>query len=351
MQNPRPLPPPPASAATLGAVDAAPPIIKETLAHGLLAWFDAQGRALPWREARTPYHALVAEVMLQQTQVVSALPYYQRWLARFPTVQALAEAPLDEVLKQWEGLGYYRRARHLHRAARRIAERGGRFPESYEGWLELPGVGPYTAAALASMLSRERVLAVDGNVKRLAARLFALEGEVTAERARSALAPQLDGARPGDFNEALMDLGATVCTPKAPKCSSCPLSASCLAFRTGRVRELPTPKAKPARPHRERYAVIDLQDGHVWLRQRPPEEMLSGLWGFALVESPPANARAVAPVTHAYTHFSTTVTPVVMTSAGLEGRFVPLAEVERLALSALDRKILAALCAAGILGP
>lgn len=333
-------------------MDAAPPTSQAAaLSDGLLAWFDAQGRTLPWREARTPYRALVAEVMLQQTQVATALPYFERWLARFPTVEALAAAPPGEVLKLWEGLGYYRRAHNLHRAARLVAERGGAFPEGYEGWLELPGVGPYTAAALASMLSGERVLAVDGNVKRLAARLFGLEGEVSAERARAALAPHQSGARPGDFNEALMDLGATICTPKRPACERCPLSAHCLALRSGRAGELPTPKARAARPHRERYAVVDLRGEEIWLRQRPPQEMLSGLWGFVLLEALPAGARALEPVSHAYTHFSTTVTPVLTTIEGLEGRFVPVRQLEALALSTLDRKILATLRAAGILVP
>lgn len=325
------------------------------LSARLLAWFEEHGRALPWREARTPYRALVAEMMLQQTRVATALPYYERWLARFPTVQALAEAPLESVLKQWEGLGYYRRARHLHRSAQLIAAQGGRFPTTYQGWLELPGVGPYTAAALASMLAGERVLAVDGNVKRLAARLFALEGEVTAARTRATFAPHLQGTAPGDFNEALMDLGATVCTPKAPACPICPLQACCSAYRSGRVEAFPTPKVRATKPHRLRYAVVAVQDGALWLRRRRHDEMLPGLWGFVLLSTRPASGQMLEPVSHGYTHFDTTVTPVVISDApsdmGLEGAFVTAEAVEELALSRLDRKILAVLRDAGIVTP
>lgn len=326
--------------------------MKPTLSEALLSWFDRSRRKLPWRESRTPYRVLVSEVMLQQTQVATVLPYYQRWLRRFPSVQVLAEAPLDEVLKHWEGLGYYRRARNLHRAAQLVAlEQDGTFPRGYQGWLELPGVGPYTAAALASVVDGEAVLAVDGNIRRVAARLFGLAGEVTDERAREVLTPLLPAARPGDFNEALMDLGATVCTPKSPDCSSCPLSDCCFAFRENRVAEFPSPKARASRPHRERYAVVDRQGEMLWLRQRSADEMLAGLWGFVLLEFPPEGARQLPAVEHAYTHFRTTVTPVLGSSEGLEGRFVSAAELGALALSTLDHKILGVLREAGILGP
>ncbi len=326
-----------------------PPHPVATLTDALLEWFERTRRKLPWRASRTPYRVLVSEVMLQQTQVATVVPYFERWLARFPDVQTLADAPLDDALKLWEGLGYYRRARNLHRAAQLVAQQGGVFPTDYQGWLSLPGVGPYTAAALASIVNGESVVAVDGNVKRVSARLFVLEGEVKPEVAREHLEPLLPQGRPGDFNEALMELGATVCTPKRPTCQRCPLSAYCLAYQTGRVEALPTPKTRAAIPHRVRYAVVDVQDEKIWLRQRGADEMLSGLWGFALLEELPPNAQTLPPVTHAYTHFSTAVTPVLTTSRGLEGAFVPTSDLDALALSTLDRKILSGLRDAGIL--
>jgi A/G-specific adenine glycosylase len=181
--------------------------------------------------------------MLQQTQVTTVIPYFERWLKKFPTVQTLASAPIDEVLKQWEGLGYYRRARNLHKAAQIITfEKKGGFPRSYEGWKELPGIGSYTAAAISSIVNGEKVLAVDGNVKRVAARLFMIKGEVTEKEAKKRLEPYLPQVNSGDFNEALMELGATICTPKNPKCLFCPVNTYCKAYQKGQVDKFPSLK-------------------------------------------------------------------------------------------------------------
>lgn len=327
-----------------------------TLIHvtdALLEWFARVKRALPWRKGRNPYRVWISEIMLQQTQVATVIPYFERWTARFPDVQILAEAPVDDVLKLWEGLGYYRRARNLHKAAQVVAaERGGLFPSSYEGWLELPGVGPYTAAAVASIVGGEKVVAVDGNVKRVAARVFGLSGVVNEQEVRHLFTPHLP-ENPGDFNEALMELGATLCTPRNPACDVCPLAQGCIAFQENRVAELPTPKRRRTRPHRERYAVVDVrvtaQGTTLWLRQRTPEEMLPGLWGFVLLEEKPAEAETFPAAEHVYTHFSTRVTPILTPHGKAEGRYVAVAELESLALSTLDHKILKVLREAELL--
>ena len=313
----------------------------------LLSWFGETGRDLPWRRERTPYRVLVSEVMLQQTQVATVVPYFERWLGRFPTLQALADAPLDDVLKKWEGLGYYRRARFLHEAARAVQKNyGGELPRRYDELLELPGVGAYTAAAVASLAFGEDVLAVDGNVKRVASRLFTLP-QPTEKAVKEKLLPHLPKARAGAFNEALMELGALLCTPRAPRCNACPVSGSCEAFRTGRVAEFPPPKPKKKVPHVKRFALVRVEDGALWLRRRGEGEMLGGLWGFPLLEEATEEAveeavmgKRLGSVTHAYTHFKITATPVLVAKAPEEGLFVRIEDLPKLALSKLDHKIL-----------
>jgi A/G-specific adenine glycosylase len=307
----------------------------------LLEWFHNHKRNLPWRKKRTPYRVWLSEAMLQQTQVATVIPYFERWLKKFPTVQDLANAPLDDVLKHWEGLGYYRRARNLHKAARIIAiEEKGAFPTSYEGWLELPGIGPYTAAAISSIVNGEKVLVVDGNVKRVAARLFMIKGEVSEKDAKKRLEPFLPDTKPGDFNESLMELGATLCTPKNPKCLFCPVNEYCKAYQKGQVDKFPNPKFKKETPQRHRYALVSIQNDAIWLRQRKETEMLSGLWGFVLVEEQP-KGQILSNVSHVYTHFRLTVTPVMgKIPKKTEGKFIPLVELEKYALSTLDYKVL-----------
>ena len=309
--------------------------------ESLLEWFHRNKRDLPWRKNRTPYRVWLSEVMLQQTQVKTVIPYYERWLNIFPNVQDLAEAPLDDVLKQWEGLGYYRRARNLHRAAQLVAfERDGVFPDSYEAWLELPGVGPYAAAAISSILNSESVVSVDGNVKRVAARLFLIEDVPGAKDVRVRLTPYLPAENPGDFNEALMELGATICTKRKPMCTFCPVQAVCQAYAAGRTGELPVMAKRKVRPHYERYAILHIKENSLWLRRRGEDEMLNGLWGFVLVDEEP-RGKQLAKVKHAYTHFSLEVTPVLTNAPeDAEGEFVKLKNVNDLALSTLDRKIL-----------
>lgn len=310
------------------------------LARDLLDWFAAAQRPLPWREARTPYRVWVSEAMLQQTQVATVIPYFGRWLTRFPTPEALAEAPLSDVLKAWEGLGYYRRARLLHEGAKVVvAQHGGVLPRTYDALLELPGIGPYSAAAVASLAFGERVLAVDGNVKRVAARLFRLPGEVRPAAVQEHLESQLPETQAGAFNEALMELGATVCTPRAPRCGACPVNSHCEAFRYGQVARFPAPKVRKKVPQVHRFALVCHRATALWLRERPTDEMLGGLWGFVLSETAPPGAQ-LEPVRHTYTHFKITATPVQVATPPVIGRWVECAELETLALSKLDYRIL-----------
>ena len=211
-----------------------------TLARRLCAWFARVKRPMPWRLAPSPYVCWLSEIMMQQTTYGAVLPYYARFLERFPTVEALAAAPASAVLKVWEGLGYYARARNLHKAAKQICAAGAaRWPKGLAEWSAVPGVGPYTAAALASVLDGERAPVVDGNVARVFARVWELEDDFHAQGARRKLAARLQplmderGIRPGDFNQAMMELGALVCTPANPACATCPLAADCAARRAG----------------------------------------------------------------------------------------------------------------------
>ncbi|MCA9835356.1 MAG: A/G-specific adenine glycosylase, partial [Trueperaceae bacterium] len=311
------------------------------MTNDLLTWFHRLKRDLPWRKNRNPYRVWLSEVMLQQTQVATVIPYFERWLERFPTISDLAQASFDEVLKSWEGLGYYRRAKNLHRAAQKVAfELEGRFPETYEAWLELPGIGPYSAAAISSIVNGERVVAVDGNVKRVASRLFLLKGEPQEALVRENLSPYLPETCPGDFNEAMMELGATLCKKQTPACLYCPLTSHCLAYQQGKTADYPEAKKKTKRPHYEKYALIDIQDGKIWLRQRSETEMLNGLWGFVLVDDVNDEVKRLERVTHAYTHFSLGVTPVLEKASNSDGEYIPLENLDTLALSTLDRKIL-----------
>lgn len=253
-------------------------------AAALLAWYDRHRRTLPWRSANPdPYRVWLSEVMLQQTTVAAVGPRYARFLARFPDVAALAAAPEGEVLEEWAGLGYYARARNLHAAARAVVARGG-FPDTEPALRELPGIGAYTAAAIAAIAFNRPALPVDGNVERVVARLFAIETPLPAARpalarqARRLLEDPAAAARPGDFAQALFDLGATVCTPRGPTCALCPWRPACAGRANGIAETLPRKAAKPERGRR--YGVhFRLTDtaGHILLRRRPPSGLLGGM--------------------------------------------------------------------------
>ncbi len=251
----------------------------------LCRWYEREKRDLPWRDSRDPYAILVSEFMLQQTRVDTVIPYYLRFLERFPDVFSLASADTESVLKTWEGLGYYRRARHLHEAARIVAEKHeGRIPGSYEDLLALPGFGPYTAAAVAGIAHGEAVPVVDGNVLRVASRFWALEDDISAEKTKRAVKsrfePIIRNHDPGTFNQAIMELGALICTPKAPRCDACPLHDSCRAHREKRVEELPVKAPAKILPHYAIAVGVIFRKGRVLIGKRPANAMLGGLWEF-----------------------------------------------------------------------
>lgn len=251
----------------------------------LLTWYDTNARVLPWRSHPAPYHVLVSEFMLQQTQVDTVLPYYLRFIEAWPSVEVLANAEEQAVLKLWEGLGYYRRALNLHRSARLIVENfHGKVPSEYDDLLKLPGVGPYTTAAIASIAFDKPVAAVDGNIRRVYARLFAVEGELeekaTEARLQELAAETLSQERPGDFNQALMDLGATICTPRKPLCNLCPLLQLCQAYQLGIADDLPKRKEKLKVPHYVVTAAVIQENDKVLITQRAKGDLLGGMWEF-----------------------------------------------------------------------
>jgi len=249
--------------------------------RALLSWYDRHRRELPWRRTKDPYGVWVSEVMLQQTTVKTAMPYYEAFLKRFPTLQALAEEPEEEVLGAWSGLGYYHRARNLHRGAQHVAERhGGRFPRTLEAALAVPGVGLYTASAILSIAHGLPLPVVDGNVRRVLARLLALRGpEYRKDGPYYNRAEELlDRERPGDWNQALMELGATVCTPRDPGCEACPLRSRCRARALGVVDELPEGRARRAPVDVQVAAALVERDGKVLLVRRPEGRLLGRMW-------------------------------------------------------------------------
>ena len=251
----------------------------------LLAWYDAHRRDLPWRRTHDPYRIWLAETMLQQTRVETAIPYYRRFLRRFPTPKTLADASIDDVLTLWAGLGYYRRARNLHAAAQRIvADHAGRVPDDPQALRALPGVGRYTAGAILSIAFGRAAPAVDGNVTRVLCRLFAIASNAKAgptQKRLWTLAERLVPAeRPGHFNQALMDFGATLCTPTRPACGVCPVRDLCRAFGAGRQLDLPRlPRARPI-PHYDVPIGLIWRRGRLLIAKRRPDVMLGGLWEF-----------------------------------------------------------------------
>ena len=244
----------------------------------LLSWYDANRRELPWRDHPDPYAVLISEFMLQQTTVTAVISYFDKWIKRYPNIEKLAEADLEEVLRQWEGLGYYSRARNLHAAAGEIvSEYGGKVPDGLADLKKLPGVGNYTAAAVASIAFGVRAPALDANNLRVWSRLL-----VSSDRKKigRVFARVLPATRPGDFNQALMDLGSSVCTPRNPICTACPLAPWCRAFRTEVVSEYPQKKARPDTTHIEAAIGIIVRDEKILVQRRPDTGLMARLWEF-----------------------------------------------------------------------
>lgn len=334
------------------------------LRRALLAHYDRERRDLPWRGETDPYRILVSEVMLQQTRVETVLGRYGSWLERFPDLASLAGAADDDVMKAWEGLGYYRRARNLHRTARLVRERpGGALPSTYAELAELPGLGEYTAGAVASIAYGIAAAAVDGNARRVLARLFDL-ADPSARELRRLAALLVDPRRPGDFNQALMELGATICTPRAPACGRCPLGRLCAARAAGTVGERPAPRRRAPAPTVEiGVAVLLTHDRRVLVVRRPEAGLLGGLWEFPGEElrggeTPGIAAtraatrrgvrvrsrgRALAPVPHAFSHLKAVYRPVLYRlqrpQGAAQGRWVRLERLSTLALPVAQRRI------------
>jgi A/G-specific adenine glycosylase len=352
-------------------------------ADRVVAWQRAHGRSgLPWQHTHDPYRVWLSEIMLQQTQVSTVLGYYARFLERWPAVRALAEAPLDDVLALWSGLGYYARARNLHRCAQAVvAGHGGEFPRSSAALAQLPGIGRSTAAAIAAFCFGEHVAILDGNVKRVLARVLAFEGDLATAAAERALwdhatrmlpeapqeAPQ-EAARHAvmaAYTQGLMDLGAGVCTARAPDCHACPVASTCQAFIQGTTGSYPV-KTRKLRRGQRANALLWLQQGHrIWLAPRPPRGVWAGLWSMPEFDDGDALARRVAawpgtlewlaPFRHVLTHFDWTLQPLRLTWHGEltaqaqreigelapEGRWISRADLDAIGLPAPIRRLLA----------
>lgn len=352
------------------------------IAPALLAWWDQGHADWPWRQTRDAYAVWVAEIMLQQTQIATVIPYYERWMARFPTVEALAAASLGDVLKLWEGLGYYSRARNLHAAAEVVVrDHRGRLPETVAGLMKLPGIGRYTAGAIASIAYDIAAPVLDGNVVRVLSRLCDVAEDVTQPATRRWLwklaEDLLPPTRPGDFNQALMELGQQVCLPQNPRCLICPLHAPCLARQRGTQLERPVRPPRRATPHFDVAAAVIWRDGspsregQFLIAQRPLDGLLGGLWEFPGGKVEPGEtlpdalrreigeelALEVRPgaflveIAHAYTHFRITLHAfhAAYTGGDVEHRgvadhaWVRLDDLERYAFAVTDRKIIDAL--------
>jgi A/G-specific adenine glycosylase len=359
-----------AMAKSTKALGVAPATDARKLPAELLAWYDRHRRRLPWRampgEAADPYRVWLSEIMLQQTTVATVGPYFERFLERWPDVAALAQAPLDDVLHAWQGLGYYARARNLHRCAQAVAQRhGGEFPNSESALRELPGIGGYTAAAIAAIAFDRKANVVDGNVERVVARLFAVTRPLPGvkEELRALADTLVPQRRCGDYAQALMDLGATICTPRKPKCVLCPLMERCAARRLGIAEDLPARSAKQQKPTRHAVAFIALRaDGALLLGRRAEQGLLGGMmevpstpwraqaWTLAEAESEaPASAQwRLLPgmVRHTFTHFHFEILVAIAQVAAadardVDGKWVAIDRLGDQALPTVMKKIIA----------
>jgi A/G-specific adenine glycosylase len=332
----------------------------------VLDWYHVNKRSLPWRDHPDPYAVWVSEIMLQQTRVETVLPYFQRWMRRLPTISALANASEQEVLKLWEGLGYYARARNLRKAARLVLRvHGGALPRDPGKLLSLPGIGRYTAGAISSMSFGLDEPALDGNIRRVLARVFNLQQPADAPAGHKALwalaSRHLPKGHAGEYNQALMDLGATVCLPKSPRCSACPVSGTCEARRLGIQADRPLRHARLSPPHRVYAAAVIARRGRVLLARRHSNGLLGGMWAFPngpVEEVPPKGLRLMlwrdfklrvavqeplGTVEHAYSHYSVSVHAFCCVPLSIpESRnlkWVSIGQLVKLPMGKVDRQI------------
>jgi len=345
---------------------------KTKIQKKLLHWFKKNKRDLPWRKTEDPYAIWISEIMLQQTQVATVIPYYEIFLKTFPTIRYLAKANLSKVLKVWEGLGYYSRARNLHQASKIIANHSnGKIPDKLKDLLNLPGIGRYTAGAILSIAYNKKVPILDGNVKRVLSRLFAVLGhpKKTEEFLWPLSESLIPKGSPGAFNQALMDLGSIICTPKNPNCLGCPLKNLCQGYLSGKPESYPLRSVKKKVPHIEAIAAVIKKDGKVLLRQRPPKGLLGGLWEFPnwkieekrrlrlglrlrnyIKKKMGMNVEvkeSIGTFHQTYSHFKLTLQVLrchfLNSNRHIEGNWIPIKILDQFAMSRIDRRIANAL--------
>ena len=304
----------------------------------VLNWFDQHGRKhLPWQQTKSPYHTWISEIMLQQTQVTTVIPYFNAFIERFPTVDALAKAPIDEVLHHWTGLGYYARARNLHKAANQVVhDWGGVFPQDPHLLEKLPGVGRSTAAAVSSIAYGAKAAILDGNVKRVLARYFAVEGwpgnTLIAKQLWEHAESLTPNGRNADYTQAMMDLGATLCTRSKPRCTDCPISESCLALKADRVTDFPGSKPKKEKPTKQTFMLLIREGNQFLLEQRPASGIWGGLWSFPeITDLRDIDAhwavdhealQILQPFRHTFSHYHLEITPVLVDVVNLKAEHV-----------------------------
>ena len=364
-------------------LDKEAPLAQSTWCFSLIKWFLMNQRKMPWRDTPLPYNVWVSEIMLQQTQVATVIPYFERFIKKFPTIQSLAAAHIDDVLKLWAGLGYYSRARNLHKCAQIIcAQFDGEFPSTYDGLQELPGIGPYVAAAVASIAFHVPVPVVDGNVFRVFCRFWGIEDDIRLPKVRQLLferlTPFIERHNPNQFNQSIMELGALVCTPKTPKCDDCPLANECYAKGNSVTHVLPYKSKKAPVPHKTIGVGIIRKGDQFLIAQRKSDQMLGGLWEFpgGKVEENESIESAVIreikeetgldvalshfliKVNHAFSHFKITLhvymcdyqsgTPTALSSMAVQ--WVTLNEMKDYAFPSANKRIISALEKLGIIG-
>jgi A/G-specific adenine glycosylase len=346
--------------------------LKRRINKNLINWYKKNARDLPWRKSKDPYHIWVSEIMLQQTRVDTVIPYYLRWLERFPTLEDLASASQDEVLSLWEGLGYYRRAINLHKAVKEVKNLyHNQVPKEAKTLQKLPGIGRYTAGAISSIAFDQFEAILDGNVRRVLTRLFNINtplNETHTEKKLWSLAEDLiPEDQPGQFNQALMELGALVCIPNNPNCADCPLNQECTAKRLGLQMQLPKKKLKPAIPHHQVTAAVFQRDGNVFLARRPLGGLLGGMWEYPGGKQKPDETLQGAlereiyeelnsnifvgdllgVFSHAYTHYKVTLhaffcqltSEEFILNYHLDYAWVPLSQLENYPMGKIDRMI------------